>query len=46
MPGIVLEPRSPDKTTKPETIPIRLMMTCSIVKVDKLIPRIMTRSPR
>src|ERR1700730_11714150 len=42
-PGITLEPRSPYKTTRPETIPIRLMMTCSIVKVDKLIPRIMTR---
>src|ERR1700676_2573529 len=43
--GITLEPRSPDKTTRPETTPIRLMMTCSIVKVDRLIPRTMTRSP-
>src|SRR5882724_326141 len=43
--GITLEPRSPDRTTRPETTPIRLMMTCSIVKVDRLIPRTMTRSP-
>src|SRR5882724_2967443 len=43
--GITLEPRSPDRTTRPETTPIKLMMTCSIVKVDRLIPRTMTRSP-
>ena len=30
-PGIRLEPNSPNKTTRPETIPIRLMMTCRIV---------------
>jgi hypothetical protein len=29
----------------PETIAIRLMITCTRVKVDRLIPRIMTRSP-
>src|SRR5882724_7463153 len=44
-PGIILEPSSPDKTTRPEPTPIRLMMTCSIVKVDRLIPKIMARSP-
>src|SRR6476659_9956950 len=44
-PGMRFEPRSPNMTMIPETIAIRLMITCSIVKVDKLIPRIMTRSP-
>src|ERR1700730_12542118 len=44
-PGIRLEPSSPDMTTMPETIAIRLMITCTMVKVDKLMPRIMTRSP-
>src|SRR5579859_1073458 len=44
-PGTILEPRSPDKTTRPETMPIRLMMTCSMVKADRLIPKITTRSP-
>ena len=32
-------------TTTPETMAIRLMITCTAVKVDKLIPRIMARSP-
>jgi hypothetical protein len=32
-------------TRMPETIAIRLMITCTVVMVDKLIPRIMTRSP-
>src|SRR6516162_10455441 len=45
MPGSRCEPKSPNRTTKPETIPIRLMMTCTIVKADRLIPRTMTRSP-
>src|SRR4030088_548438 len=45
IPGIRLEPRSPNMTIMPETIAIRLMITCTVVKVDKLIPRIMTRSP-
>jgi hypothetical protein len=37
--------------TKPEhddnagTIAIRLMITCTVTKVDRLIPKIMTRSP-
>src|SRR6266576_5821435 len=29
----------------PATMPIRLMMTCTVTNVDKLIPRIMMRSP-
>ena len=44
-PGIRLEPSSPNMTMMPETIAIRLMITCTVVKVDRLIPRIMTRSP-
>src|SRR6266571_4972939 len=43
-PGIRLEPSSPNMTIMPATIPIRLMMTCTVTNVDKLIPRIMTRS--
>src|SRR6266576_4696333 len=44
-PGIRLEPRSPIMTIMPATMPIRLMMTCTVTNVDRLIPRIMTRSP-
>src|SRR4029453_17098661 len=44
-PGIDLEVRSPNMTTTPEAIAIRLMITCTVTNVDRLIPRIMTRSP-
>src|SRR3984893_12022268 len=44
-PGIRLEPRIPNRTKIPETIAIRLMITCTIVNVARLIPRIMTRPP-
>src|SRR5258708_7339699 len=44
-PGIRLEVRSPNMTIMPETIAIRLMITCTVTNVDRLIPRIMTRSP-
>src|ERR1700682_756492 len=44
-PGIRLEPRIPNRTRIPETIAIRLMITCTIVNVARLIPRIMTRPP-
>src|SRR5258706_3249978 len=44
-PGIDLEVRSPNMTMMPATMPIRLMMTCTVTNVDRLIPRIMTRSP-
>src|SRR5216684_3412222 len=44
-PGIRLEPRSPNMTIMPATMPIRLMMTCTVTNVDRLIPRIMMRSP-
>ena len=38
-----LPPSIPSRTTSPVTIPIRLMMTCSVVNVDSDIPKIMTR---
>src|SRR6266567_1415541 len=41
-PGIPLEPSSPNITMMPDTIAIRLMMTCTVVNVDRLIPKIMT----
>src|SRR5216684_606830 len=41
-PGILLEPRRPNMTMMPATMAIRLMITCSVVNVAKLIPRIMT----
>ena len=44
-PGIRFEPNMANMTMMPETIPIRLMITWTIVKVAKLIPRIMTHSP-
>ena len=44
-PGIRLEPSMPNMTIMPATIPIRLMTTCTVVKVDRLIPKIMARSP-
>ncbi len=44
-PGIELEVRSPNMTIMPATIAIRLMITWTVTKVDRLIPRIMTRSP-
>src|ERR1700686_544230 len=44
-PGIRFEVRSPNMTIMQETIAIKLMITCTVVKVDRLIPRIMTRSP-
>src|ERR1700733_4895191 len=45
-PGAGREPSSPNKTTRPETIPTRLMMTCKMVNVGRLRPSIMTRSPQ
>ena len=45
MPGIDCDLSSPNKTMRPETIPIRLMTTCKIVTACKLKPSIMTRSP-
>ena len=33
----------PSMPTSPATIPIRLMMTCSVVNVDNDMPKIMTR---
>jgi hypothetical protein len=33
----------PSSTTTPEAIPMRLMMTCTVVNVDNDIPKIMTR---
>src|SRR6202453_3514375 len=44
-PGSRLEPSSPNRTKMPATIPIRLMMTWRMVKVGRLRPSIMTRSP-
>ena len=44
-PGIRLEPSIPNITIMPATMPIRLMMTWTVTNVDKLIPRIMMRSP-
>ena len=44
-PGIRWEPSSPNMTTIPETIPTRLIITCTVVKAERLIPRIMMRSP-
>src|SRR6266853_6647696 len=44
-PGVRLEPRIPNRTRMPETIAITLMITCTIVNVARLIPRIMTRPP-
>ncbi len=36
------EPSMPNITTRPATIAIRLMMTCTRTNVDKLMPSIMT----
>jgi hypothetical protein len=44
-PGILFESKSPNKTTSPETIPMRLIATCRIVKADELIPKTMIHSP-
>ena len=44
-PAIRLEPSSPNITIRPETIPTRLMITCTKVNVGRLRPSIMTRSP-
>src|SRR5579871_4014501 len=44
-PGIACDLSSPYKTTRPETIPIRLMTTCNTVTACKLKPSIMTLSP-
>jgi hypothetical protein len=38
--GLRFEPSSPNMTLRPETIAIKLMMTCKVVNVDRLIPRI------
>src|SRR5258708_35865084 len=38
-------PSQPSATTMPERIPTRLMMTCTVVKVDVDNPRIMAHAP-
>src|ERR1700737_1628326 len=45
MPLILLEPRSPNMTMKPDATATRLIMTCTSVKGDRLIPKTIMRSP-
>src|SRR5580704_18231024 len=44
-PGEPLPPSQPNRTTAPEKIPIKLMITCSVVNVAVDNPKIMARFP-